>query len=229
MKKILAACLLCCVSVHFLTAQTWNKTPIKEVATIEFPLSTQTVDANGQYAIGGYNDSLSFIVMFAELPADRDPKKEGSDDISVLRSFIDGHLRAEQAKSIRETNFTVNGQAGIEIYHTSPSNPMQRNRSSRYLRAIKYKNYLIGYEVMTFPDLEDNKSIEATRKHFFDSFQLNAIDSATTEIPSSSSKPIAGDSIDAIAYKIGYIAFRLFMVGIIVLIGIFIFRRIRKQ
>lgn len=201
--------------------QQWIKTPIKDLATIEFPVPVRTFDTLGAAFMGGHDSRALYTVTLKKLP-DESLEYPVED---ILKSATDGHLKAEQAQSGLQTEFTVKGYKGLQTWHTA-SPTIKGGMTSRCMRTIFINGYLIMYEVATFPEYATDDSVQDSLTHFLYSFEaFSTFDPTTSTAPKPHS--LSDYTVNELAHKLGYFLGQLFCIGVVITLVVVLFRRLR--
>jgi hypothetical protein len=204
-------------------AQAWHQTPVKDLAVIDFPCVAKITDTLGVHVISCYNDSATFLVMVNP----KMPQSGTVDEVSLLRSSAQGHLEAEKAQVTNQFEVTIDGKKALETWHVLPPNPGRRQRGVRYLRSVYHNNRIISCEVMTYPELEGDKNLEALKQRFFNSMRLKP--AAPNDPAGVSAAPGTGnDSLNSISHRIGYLTGKMLAVGLLLGLGILLFKKLRR-
>ncbi|MBT8187681.1 MAG: zinc ribbon domain-containing protein [Croceitalea sp.] len=191
--------------------QEWIKTAVGDIATIDFPVTSDNVESQGETLYAASTDEAAFVVSLRMLSPEQIAQITEDQVPNLYEGVAQGALDAANGALRSQKEIDVDGMPGLELEYLVAVD--EELSSLRYKRMVYSEPYIIQ---MDFWPLTGRQGVtDENKDRFFNSFAFGeaTVDKAAADSVASDT-PISTAS--EIGYYVGVLIFVLMVLGLIV-------------
>jgi len=159
-------------------SQEWIKTDITDFASIEFPVNSDLIEAQGETVFTAEDEFAYYIVSIRELNTQQSSQITQKDIPNLYQGVAQGTVDAANGEVVSMDEIIVQNIPALElVYNVEATSDLP---SKRFKRIIYFNQNIISIDY--WPKTNQNNISIEKKKTFFNSFTLNSSNIKKTSI-----------------------------------------------